>query len=141
MLEKITIEPIPEGFIRVSGVSVEDVLKTLEEKEMNRYLVFPRDPKFEAEREHVVILPYLDYRALSVDRCFGEIQKFGIGASFVGLYCYAEYSDGETKIQESTQIRMFHPFFSPEDGDFLEVNGIKAIEAIKLYASKPNRVD
>ncbi len=136
MLEKITIEPVPEGFTKVSGVSVEDTLKILEERGINRYLVFPGDPKFDAEREHIIILPYLDYHKLSVERCFGEIELRVTGLTHVGLYCYAEYSDGKTKVRESTQLRMFHPFFSPKDGDFLEVNDISSIEAMKLRDSE-----
>ncbi|MDO8509106.1 MAG: hypothetical protein Q7S27_05485 [Nanoarchaeota archaeon] len=135
MLEKITIEPVPEGFTKVSGVSVGDTLKILEEKGINRYLVFPRDPKFDTEREHIIILPYLDYCKLSVGRCFGEIEWRGVGSTYVGLYCDAEYSNGKTKVHESTQLRMFHPFFSPKDWDFLEANGISTFEAMRLRDS------
>lgn len=133
LLEKITIEPVPEGFSKVDGTSVEEVLGILESKGINRYLVHPSERHFDEDRQHTIILTRADYHRLMHERTFGEAEFRGPGITHAGLFCDARYSDGQTTKSEITQMRLFHAMFAPEDHYFLEVNGIKVADAIKPY--------
>ena len=132
-LEKITIEPVPEGFSKVEGTSVEEVLEILEGKGINRYLVHPSGRHFDEDRQHTIILTREDYHRLMHEKTFGEAESRGPGITFGGLFCDAKYSNGQATKSEITQLRLYHPFFAPEDTDFLKANGIGAADAMKPY--------
>ena len=62
--KKITVEPGIEGFHKVEGTSVEEVIKILEEKGMNIFLVHPSEHHFDEDREHTIILTRAEYHQL-----------------------------------------------------------------------------
>ncbi len=140
--EKIQIDPVPEGFIKKAGRSVEDVLEILQAKEIDRLLCHP-DKGVGDFRRHVIILTRSDYGRLMQEGDFGEVKTSGGGFSYAGLYARATYqgspckdSDAEEFAIEDTQLRLFNPMIAPQDWDFIEVNGIRASEAMKPFGYK-----
>ncbi|GEM_PF-7100211 len=133
ILGKKTIEPVQEGFSKVEGTSIEEVLGILDGKGINRYLAFPSGRHFDEDRQHTIILTRADYHRLMKEKTFGEVDFRGPGITYAGLFCDARYSNGQIMKSEITQLRLYHPFFAPEDTDFLEANGIKRYDAMKPY--------
>lgn len=132
-LPKVTTEPVPAGFHKISGTSVEEVIEILEREGISHYFVHPAGRHFDEERQHTIILTRHDYVRLSVQRTFGEVEIRGLGATYIGLFRDAVYSNGRSTLAEITQLRLYHPFFSSDDHDFLEANGITAADAMRPY--------
>ncbi len=132
-IEKITIEPVPEGFSKLDGTSVEDVLKILEEEGISTYFVFPSIIDFEKDRQHTIILNRADYHMLMKKKTFGDLVVRADGLSYGGFFRDAKYSNGQTTKSETTQLRLCMPSFAPQDTDFLEANGIRLVDAMRPY--------
>ena len=145
--EKIRIEPVREGFTRVDGESVEDVLKILEGKGIENILCYC--PSIHDFRRHAIILTQADFNRLKEENHFTfEIRG---GLSTIGLYASARYRpldySAHHKLElvdgcavEYTQLRSCCPEVSPEDGEFLQVNNLRLHEAWKYNkAKKPKK--
>lgn len=136
-LEKITIEPVPEGFTKLEGTSVEEVLEILAGEKIDKYLVFPWSMKAKDERAHTIILTRADYHQLIEEGIFGGVEFWGGGVSYAGLYREAKYGNGQVILSELTHLRLCVPAYAPEDHYFLEVNGLTLAEAMKPRNWKP----
>lgn len=144
-MNKIQIEPVPEGYTKVSGQSVEDVLEILEAKGINKIFCRPYVVGYEEIfRKHIIILRRSDYDRLNREGDFGLIDARGGSLSNVGFYCNAKYKiDDFSRIkskeiknpfpEEQTQLRMFCASFSADDSTFLIVNNLELPEAMEVY--------
>ena|SRR3989344_511114 len=137
-IKKIKIEPVTEGFTKIDGESVEDVIKTLQEKGIERLLCYPGST-FDF-RNHVIILTQADYNALMKEGDWEfRVSPF---ISKAGLYADARYKPIDyTCVKESwiiregyaieqTQLRPCSPEIAPEDSKFLIVNKIRLGDAM-----------
>jgi len=130
--EKVIIKPVPKGFRKIDGASVEDTLGILEEKGIDRLLCHPRYTIRDIFREHIIILTRADYHRFMGDGTFGEVEV-GFGITNAGLYSHATYTDGNVERSEHTQLRLFNLEFSREDAEFLVINNLKLREAMAPY--------
>lgn len=136
-LEKIEIEPLQQGFTKVDGKSIEDVLQILQDRGIDKILCYLNN--LHDFRNHVVILTQSDYEILMRDHSFEFAMPAGLSSS--GLYAKARYEPQDYKsvkerwifsggyVIEQTQLRPCSLNVSPQDAKFLEVNKISLAEA------------
>jgi len=143
MRERIEIEPVLDGFDKIDGISIEDVLTILDSKRIHKILCYPHK-RWGEFRRHLIILTRSDYEMLAEDGCFGEITTDGPSLPSVGLHLTAKYKAKDFDVllrhgiteaypTEKIQLRKCSPVVSPEDGDFLEMYGISLTESVRPY--------
>ena len=106
MRPKIEKSPLPEGYTRIRGQSVEDVLKVLEEKGITKLLCSPMKNDF---RGHLIILTRSDYERLIKEGDLGKPTIYGGSFSDRGLNIFAKYQLDDYSRLEPDELEVPFP--------------------------------